>query len=153
MVFLGTTVDRRRRTLVARLEAEFARHAVSVQIHDGSPQRGFCFDEARTLLLNRAKILLNIMRQPWDDPVHRMLLAAANGALLLSEPLAPDSVGPFAVGEHLVTAEIVDLGAAVSYYASHPVERERIARQAFELVTGELTIERMCARLLDTLGK
>lgn len=152
VVFLGTTVDRRRRALISRLETELAARRLSFEIHDGSPRRGYCFDAARTVLLNRARIFLNLMRQPWDDPVHRMLLAAANGALLLSEPLAPDNVGPFEIGTHLIAAGIGGLAETAAHYASSSADRDRIAGQASAFATRELTIARTCALLLEDLG-
>lgn len=87
VVFLGSTRDRRRKPIIAKLEKELSARGISFIVKDGSPRRGFVFGQERAMLLNRTKIMLNIMRQPWDDPVFRLLLAAPNGAMVLSETL------------------------------------------------------------------
>jgi hypothetical protein len=148
VTFLGTLRDRRRRGIVARLEGELEERGVRLAVHDGSPERPYIAGPARTLLLNRSKILLNVMRQPWDDPVHRMLLAGANGAMLLSEPLHAASRGPFEPGVHLVELPVDRLADGVVGLLADRGARERIARQAHALITGELTTEAMARRLL-----
>ncbi len=63
--------------------------------------------QERTELLNRSKLVLNIMRQPWDDPVFRILLASANGATVLSEPVRDG--GPFIAGRHFIAAPLDEI--------------------------------------------
>jgi hypothetical protein len=151
VVFLGSTRDRRRQRLVSNLEVSLSKMGVSFVIKDGSPTRGYVFGEERTVLLNRAKILINIMRQPWDDPVFRLLLAAPNGATFLSEEVRSSSTGPFRPGEHLITVCVDDLAEAIAYYINRPREREEIAWNAYDFVTSQLTMERVTRKLLQKL--
>ena len=142
--------DARRRRIWRELEPRLAAAGVTVVMRDGSAQRGYSFGLERTVLLNRSKIMLNIMRQPWDDALYRMLLAAPNGCLLLSEPLC--DCAPFEVGRHLATSTLPDMVEAVRYYLRHDDERTRIAANAYQFVTTTLTMKQMAARLLARLG-
>jgi len=146
VVFLGSRRDRRRKRLVSDLQCQLAERGIGLLIKDGSPEYGSAYGEERVFLLNRAKILLNIMRQPWDDPVFRMLLTAPNGAMMLSE-LVSDA-GPFTVGEHFSQAEIVDLCDAICHFLGSEYERREIAEKAHDYVTHELTMEAMVNQLL-----
>ncbi len=76
-----------------------------------------------------------------------MLLAAPNGALLLSEPVS-DS-GPFVAGRHFAVARVEDMLGAVQHYLQHEDERSAIARSAQALVTQELTMAAMARRFLQ----
>jgi hypothetical protein len=152
VVFLGSTRDRRRRALVAELREQLARRNIHLLIKDGSRQHGHVFGRERTLLLNKSKIMLNIMRQPWDDSVFRMLLAAPNGAMLLSENLLPTSKGPFLPGVHLAMTDLSNMADSIEYYLSHEHERQAIADQAYSFVTSELTMTKMAKRLITAMG-
>ncbi|MBV9849098.1 MAG: glycosyltransferase [Armatimonadetes bacterium] len=151
VVFLGSARDSRRGPMLRRLERQLAACGVRFVIKDGSPERGHVFGQERTRLLNRAKIMLNLMRQPWDDPVFRILLAAPNGAMLLSEALLPASRGPYRAGEHFAMAADGDVAGAVRHYLARDVERRRIAEAARDFVTTDQTMGRMAGRILQTL--
>jgi hypothetical protein len=152
VVFLGSTRDKRRKALIAELQEQLARRRIHFVIKDGSQQHGNVFGRERILLLNRTKIMLSIMRQPWDDPVFRMLLAAPNGAMLLSENLLPTSTGPFLPGMHFAMTSLSDMADSIQYYLSHEQERQAIADQAYNFVTGELTMTNMAHRLMCAMG-
>lgn len=152
VVFLGSTRDKRRRWLIHELEDKLSAQGIAFVVKDGSPKHGYVFGRERTILLNRAKIMLNVMRQPWDDPVFRLLLAAPNGAMLLSEKLLPTSTGPFRPGEHLAMADLTDMVDTIKYYLSHEDERQRIAECAYDLVTRHLTMGKMSLEVLHALG-
>jgi len=151
VVFLGSTRDKRRHNIILELNDKLHSKGVNFVIKDGSPERGYVFGQERTLLLNRSKIMLNIMRQPWDDPVFRLLLAAPNGAMLLSEKLLTTSMGPFQPGEHFAMSNLENIVEAIEYYISNNEERSKIARNAFEFVTKELTMRNMARRILMAL--
>lgn len=153
VVFLGTLVDIRRRSIFAGLVKSLSDRNIRFEIRDGSAQRGYCFDAERTILLNRSKMMLNVMRQPWDDPIYRMLLAAPNGAMLVSESVDAAKLGPFRVGEHLAMAPVEDLADLIQYHLENDTTREKIAQNAFEFVTTQLTIEAVCKQLVDALDR
>jgi hypothetical protein len=150
VVFVGSLHDRRRARIVGALHKELDRRQVQVVIKDGSRERGYAYGDERTRLVNRSKIMLNIMRQPWDDLVFRMLLAAPNGALLLSEPVADTE--PFMPGQHFVMAELAQLADSVAYYLRHPAERESIAERARDFVIHQLAVPALARQLLRAAG-
>ncbi len=152
VVFLGSTRDKRRNEIFRELDNKLRAKGVNFVVKDGSPEHGYVFGKERTLLLNRSKIMLNIMRQPWDDPVFRLLLAAPNSAMLLSEKLFATSAGPFQQGKHFAISDLENIVEAIEYYISNNDERSEIARQAFEFVTKELTMRNMAQRILAALG-
>jgi hypothetical protein len=72
VVFLGSLRDRRRSRIVGSLQAELKRRNIGLLIKDGSRERGYAYGDERTRLLNRSRIMLSIMRQPWDDLLFRV---------------------------------------------------------------------------------
>lgn len=152
IVFLGSTRDKRRSEIILDLENKLLAKGVNFVVKDGSPERGHVFGKERNLLLNRSKIMLNIMRQPWDDPIFRLLLAAPSGSMLLSEKLLPTSMGPYQPGKHFAMADLPDIVPAVEYYLSNEDERREIAAQAFEFVTKEVTMKNMAQKIILALG-
>ncbi len=152
VVFLGSTRDKRRKRLIYELEDRLCARDITFVVKDGSPERGYSFGKERTTLLNRAKIMLNIMRQPWDDPVFRLLLAAPNGAMLLSERLLPTSTGPFCQEKHFAVADLSEIVGAIDFYLTREAERRQIAECAYEFVTTKLTMGKMALEVLRALG-
>lgn len=93
--------------------------------------------------------MLNIMRQPWDDSVARLLLAAPNRAMLLSEMLVPTAHGPYYPGRHFAEADLDELPDRIGYFLEHELERQELADEAFECVTREWTMERVAGKGLN----
>ncbi len=152
VVFIGSTRDRRRRQLISDLQERFWKKGITFVIKDGSPEHGSVWGKERARLLNRTKIMLNIARQPWDDPVFRLLLTAPNKALLLSENLLATSTGPFHSGEHFAMAPLEELVDVTEYYLKSEKERRRITNQAYEFVTTKLTMAKMAQKAIHALG-
>jgi hypothetical protein len=105
--------------------------------------------EARTALLNRVKILLNIPRFTGEFAALRFILGMANGALVVTEPVYDPF--PFVAGRHFVSASMEEIPAVVLHYLQSEEQRRQIADQAYAFVTEELTMERSIARLLDLI--
>ena len=152
VVFLGSTRDSRRRELVTVLEKTMTSRKIRFVIKDGSKERGSVHGEDRMNLLNRSKIMLNIMRQPWDDLVYRELLAAPNRAMVVSESLIPTALGPFYPNAHFAMAELDQLVDTITHFLKHDEERHIITNSAYDFVTKEMTMENMVGLLLDELG-
>ena len=152
VVFLGSTRDYRRRNIISELENKLSSKGIRFVIKDGSTKYGYIYGKERTILLNRTKIMLNIMRQPWDDPIFRLLLAAPNKAMLLSEKVHPMSMGPFQDGRHFAMVNLSEMAEAIEYFLSNSHEREQIAKRAYEYVTNDITMEKMCKRILEKLN-
>jgi hypothetical protein len=152
VVFLGS-MDGRRKRLIHQLEDRFSKRGVTFVVKDGSPRRGgYVRGKERATLLNRTKIVLNIMHRPWDDPLFRFLLTAPNKALVLSEEIIPTSLGPLTAGEHFAMAELPDIAEATEYYLNRIEQRQQIADCAYELVTTKLTMKEMAQRVIRALG-
>lgn len=145
LLFLGALVPRRRR-LLRRLEA------TGVRVHRaGGWSDPNTWGEARTRLLNRTKIFLNLARHPGELPGLRFILGMACRALVVSEPVyAP---GPYVPGRHLVTASLDALPDAIRHALAHEDERRAIADAGHELVTRELTMDRSVGQLLELAAR
>ena len=152
VVFLGTLRDRRRTGIVRRLQRDLDRRGIALTLRDGSASHGYAYGEVRTVLLNRAKIMLNIMRQPWDDGIHRMLLAAPNGAMVVSEPIIATSWGPFRPDVHFVMAPHDRLAETIARYLADADARRTIAGRAYDSVVNGLTMRAAAERVLEALG-
>jgi glycosyltransferase involved in cell wall biosynthesis len=135
VLFLGDTRPRRRRRLLRYLR----RQGIDVDV------RGNWFDpslwgESRSRLLNQTKIVVHLQRYPGKVAALRLILALANGALVVAEPCyRPD---PFVPGKHFVMTSIEEMPHTIRHYLSHPDERERIVAEGHRLVTEELTFAR-----------
>lgn len=151
VLFLGSTRDARRRRLFPAIQDQFDKRGIQLQIVDGSPARGAAFGEERTRLLNRTRIFMNLMKQPWDDPSFRLLLAAANGAMLLSEPVMDTSLGRFSAGVHFAACELNQLAETAAHYLQEEPARLEITAQAAEDIVQGNRMESMAARLLERL--
>lgn len=144
VMFLGDLYVPRRRRILRRLR----RKGVDVQV------RGDLFDpswygEDRTRFLNRTKIFLNFPRFTGEFAGLRMLLAAANKTLMVSEPMY--NPAPFVAGKHFVSAEVKDMPDVIAYYLAHEDERERIAGEAHRLATQEVTMDRSVSLLVKLI--
>ena len=103
--------------------------------------------EERACLLNQTKILLNILRSGDDFTGQRLLLAMANKALVISEPLKDSA--PFVAGRHFIAAPVAKFAETIQFYLSHDAERLQIVEAAHRFVTLELPLERMLGQILE----
>lgn len=145
VVFLGDFHLPRRRRILRRLEHE----GVDV-VKLGDYSNPELWGEGRVELMNRVKIALNIPRLEGHLPDLRLLVAMANGALVVSEPLyLPE---PYRPGVHYVEASVDELAATIRRYVEDDDARRQITDEAHRFVTTELTLERSFARLLQLAG-
>jgi hypothetical protein len=142
VIFLGDFRLPRRRRILRRLEHE------GVEILKlGDYSNPELWGEGRVELMNRVKIALNIPRLQGHLPDVRLLVAMANGALVISEPLyLPE---PYEPGVHYVEAPVEQLAETIRRYLADDDARRRITDEAHRFVTTELTLERSFTRLLD----
>jgi hypothetical protein len=92
----------------------------------------------RDALLRRSRILLDVHRIPGNFIGLRILLAAAAGAVLVTEPL--DDPWPFEPGRHYVEAALADLTPAIEALLADEPRRRRIVDAAQALITGPLSM-------------
>jgi hypothetical protein len=131
VLWLGKIGSDRRGRLLKRLRLELRRRGVEVLVIDGQ-ENPYVFGENRTALLNRTKIMLNLLREKWDDNSMRFMLAAHNQALVISEPMLPHSA--FKPGEHLIEAPVDEMADTIVYYLNHEEQRREITDRAYRLV-------------------
>jgi hypothetical protein len=103
----------------------------------------------REQTLNRARIVLSLMRRPHDFPGMRVLMGLACGALVVSE--AGLDTGAYVPDRHLVVAPLEQLPERIHHYLEHETERARIAAEGHRFVTEELTLKNQLTRMLAGL--
>lgn len=108
-----------------------------------------CYGDARRRMLNRTKIVLNLLNYPWEFPSLRMVMAMACGCLVVSDG-GPDPA-PFRDGEHFVQAVPETIGTTLLHHLSNVEERRRLAHQGHAFVTGELTMGKMILPELEEM--
>jgi len=139
-LFLGYINRRPRGTNLRRLQESLADRGRTLTL------AGNAFGPDRAHLLNRARIVLSLLRMPHDLAGMRMLMGMACGALVVSEH-CPDT-DAYRPGEHFVMAGLDELPAVIDYYLAHENERRKIARQGYRFVTEELTLANAVRKML-----
>lgn len=151
VLFLGTTNDARRKRIFPILQKAFAEKDIRLRIIDGNPNTGTYFADDRTQLLNRTKILLNVVKQPWDNHIFRMLLASANGTMLMSEPVWEKSRWNYIPGVHFVSCELEHMAESARSYLNDEPARLAIVNRAHIDTVEEWSMTQMAGRLLNRL--
>lgn len=146
VLWLGKIATRRRRETLDQLALALQNEGIEFLRIDGE-NHPYIFGEDRTRLLNRTKIMVNVLRTPWDNHSLRFFLAAANRCLIVTEPTFPHI--PFVPGKHVVEVELDRIAQTIKSYLSEDAARQAITQEAYQLVTGEITMERSVARILD----
>jgi hypothetical protein len=149
VLWIGKTGTVRRKRFLERVRVDLMDRGLDVLMIDGV-ENPYVFGEDRTILLNRTKIVLNILRTKWDNHSLRYFLAAPNRAMVVTEPTLPHT--PFLPGEHLVEAPVERLADTICHYLVHEEERRQIADQAYQLVRTDLTMRNSVARILEQVS-
>lgn len=149
VLWIGKAGSRRRQQLLEHLQQEFRQRNIDLLVVDGV-SHPYVFGQERTELLNRTQIVLNVLRQPWDNNYLRYLLAMSNGAMVVSEPTFPHA--PFRHGEHLVVTPINQMVATICDYLQNIKERETIVNTAYNFITTEFTMERGLKQILANIN-
>lgn len=145
VVFLGQPGSRRRRRLLERTQAELVRRGIQLLVLDG--RTGYLDGDARTELLNRCKVVLNILKAPEDSAGLRFLLAAANKAVTVSEP--SPALTLLKPREHFVEAPATGLAEAVDRCLRDDQARADIASRAYALLTGPGHVDHMTSQIIE----
>ncbi len=132
VLWLGKPGSTRRLRLLKRVRGELRHLGVEMMVVDGV-EHPYVFGEDRTVLANRTKIMLNLLRKRWDDNSLRYWIASANGALIVSEPTLQHT--DFIPGEHLVEVPVARMAEIICYYLQNDLERNRIVQRAVKLIT------------------
>ena len=147
VLWMGKFGSPRRERILRQLRAELRARGTDIYMVD-NVEHPFVFDEDRTELLHRTKITLNILRTWYDENSLRICMAAPNGSLVVSEPLLAH-VPQYVAGEHYIAAPIPKLADTIMHYLENTAERDRIAENARQLTTTELTFANTIARIME----
>lgn len=145
VIFLGQPGSRRRLHYLNQTVARLARLGIAVQIVDG--RHGYLDGDARIRLLNRCKVVLNIMKEPEDSVGLRFLMAAANKALVVSEPSRALTL--LKAGDHYVEVDVDGLADAAAEYVRNDTARTAIVDRAYDHLRGPGYLNHMVGRVLD----
>lgn len=132
VLWMGKPGSDRRRRILKRIRDDLRKRGVEMLMIDGVENR-YVFGKKRDALLSRTKIVLNIIRQWWDDNSLRYLLAIPKGALIVTEPTLPHTA--FRHKQHLVEAPVEKIAGEICYYLAHEDERREIVQRAYHEIT------------------
>jgi hypothetical protein len=147
VLWLGQIGSERRRRALKRLRAELRTRGTEILMIDGIENPCVFGEAERRVLLNRTKIVVNILRTKWDNNGLRYYLAAPNRALIITEPTLPHT--PFMPGMHLVEAPVEHMADTVYHYLTNEEERKYIVEKAYQLVTTDLTMKKGVSQILE----
>lgn len=136
VLFIGNMLARRKDWL-NEIEQEFSVHkAVGV------------YGDDMVLLINRAKIVLNIHSENFSDTETRLFEVLGCRSFLLSETLSEDS--PFTNEKHLVECgNVQEMCEKIAYYLNHNEERCLIAETGYKEVIEKHTYLKRAEYLKD----
>jgi hypothetical protein len=144
VLYLGAVSRQPRGIKVSRLQEALAQRGRALTLASG------VHGEARDRLLNRAKIVLSLLRLPHDLAGMRLLMGMACGALVVSEHC--DDTAAFQPGKHFVMAGLDRLPEVIVRYLECEAERQAIAREGHRFVTEELTLEKVVRKMLERVA-
>jgi hypothetical protein len=139
VLWFGKRRTKRRSDLIDSIRRELQAQGVKMMVVDGV-ERPYIFGEERTEILNRTKITINLLTQPYEYVCpFRFHVVAGNRCMVISEP-EPNHHPACIPGKHLITSHADEMVEKILYYLSHEDERKQIAENAYQLVTQELTL-------------
>jgi hypothetical protein len=146
VLWLGKLGSDRRRSMLDKVRKDLQKLGVEILVIDGV-ENPYVFGYDRTILLNRTKIAINLLREEWDNHSLRYYLSAQNGVLVVTEPTLPHT--PFVPGEHIVDTSIGSMADVVYAYLNNETQRKQIVDRAYRLVKDEVTMEKSVSCILQ----
>jgi hypothetical protein len=146
VIWLGKLGTDRRRRVLDRVRNDLQKLGVDLLMIDGV-ETPYIFGHDRTILLNRTKIAVNVLREEWDNHSLRYFLSAQNGVLVVTEPTLPHT--PFIPGKHIVNANIDRMADVIYSYLNNEPERIQIVQEAYRLVKNEITMEKSITSIIE----
>ncbi len=144
VLFLGRVKTGTRKRMVPRIMSQLAAKGFKTRIAEAA-----CFGEERTELLNRTRVVLNIMKFPWEFAGMRLLMSIGCRALVISDTCA--DTRPYHAGKHFVSSEIAGMADAAAYYLEHQEERRGFAESAYSDLRSGLTVGKTVEKMLDVV--
>ncbi len=147
VLWIGKRRTRRRSRHIDRVRTELASRGVNMFVADGV-ENPLVYGDARTRLINRSKITVNIMSTWYDNSFHmRFHMVAGNRSMVISEHIPPHYT-EYKPGVHYVSTDLDSLSDAILMHLDHANERQAIAENAFRLVTTEMTFAHSVRKLM-----
>jgi hypothetical protein len=146
VIWLGKLGTDRRRRVLDRVRKDLHEFGVEVLMIDGV-ENPYVFGHERTVILNRTKIAINVLREEWDNHSLRYFLSAQNGVLVVTEPTLPHT--PFISGEHIVDSSIDRMADVINHYLNNEFDRKQIVDKAYRLVKYEITMEKSVSSIIE----
>lgn len=110
-----------------------------------------CFGQDRTCLVNRARVILHLHNYPWDTPWMRWNLAAANGALMATEPLSVPY--PLIPGEHYLSAPLRELPTAILDILHDESKRSKMITECQNLINTSMHLEGSINQIVERMQR
>jgi hypothetical protein len=107
----------------------------------------FPVSSLRISLLQRARIVLNVLRMPWEFTGLRLFPSTACGALVVSNTAVQNE--PFVEGLHFVPAPKTRMAEAIAHLLDHEEERARRASIAREHLRQHHSMQHAITELLQ----
>lgn len=101
----------------------------------------------RTALLQRARVVLNVLRFPWEFPGPRLYASAACGALCVSNEAVQNE--PFQPALHFIRAPRTRMAESISWYLTHEEERRQRAARALQSFASDFSLSASLGKLLQ----
>jgi len=146
VVWMGQTRTKRRKKAIYWLQKQLEKQGQVMHIYDAEKDT-FIYGEKRAQILNRAWFVLNIFTNPTDELSIRYYIAAANGAVILTEP--GENEYEFITGEHLVECQVEDMPDVIQYYLAHEEEWRSISENMLSFMKNDLTLEQSISKMLN----
>lgn len=141
VLFIGVVKCGDRRRFVPHIMRQLRGRGFTVHVVNEN-----CYGRQRTALLNRSRIVLNMVKFPWEFAGMRLLMAIGCRTLVVSNTCSVTR--PYQSGLHFVSAEIDDMVDVSDYYLRHEAERREFTQRAFDAVSRDLTMEQTAEQLL-----
>jgi hypothetical protein len=148
VLWIGSHGSWRRTTELNRIDKALAERNIRFHKVDGR-SAPFVHGDERTALINRSRIVLNLMRTPYDDNTLRHFIAMPNRALVVSERMLRHNPG-LQPGVHYVEAAPDEIPDTIRYYLDHDDLREEIVEKAYQATTRELSMHEMVRKIICT---
>lgn len=142
VLFVGTCESPSRRSLVPdvlRQLGEWGFRTCEINVFPSGRQR--------TALLQRARVVLNVLRFPWEFPGPRLFASAACGALCVSNEAVQNE--PFEPGLHFIRAPRTRMAESISWYLTHEEERRQRAARALQSFSSDFSLPDSLEKLLQ----
>ncbi|MFV2044371.1 MAG: glycosyltransferase [Anaerolineales bacterium] len=146
-VWMGKLRTKRRAKAVRWLQRELETQGHELRIYDGE-HRKFIYGEERTRVLNRAYFVPNIyFSSPSDELSIRYYIAAANGAVVITEPGLNQY--RFDAGSHFVECPLEKMPERICYYVEQEDLWRQLSTNVGHLVREELTLSSSIEQMLN----